>query len=36
MKSGDSFGELALKSNVKRTATVICLRDTHFLIINKI
>ncbi|KAI9197507.1 uncharacterized protein BJ171DRAFT_221852 [Polychytrium aggregatum] len=35
LKSGDSFGELALLQNVKRAATVITLMDTEFLRVNK-
>ncbi len=35
MKSGDSFGELALMSNAKRNATIITSTDTHFLLIGK-
>ena len=36
LKSGDSFGELALlSSNSKRNATIVTYTDTHFLLIGK-
>ena len=35
LKSGESFGELALISNSRRNATVVAARDCHFLLIGK-
>ncbi|KAI9199622.1 uncharacterized protein BJ171DRAFT_205291 [Polychytrium aggregatum] len=35
LKTGDSFGELALLQNVRRSATVITLMDTELLRVNK-
>jgi len=35
LNTGDSFGELALISNAKRNATVLAVRDCHFLLIGK-
>jgi len=35
MEAGESFGELALKNNTPRSATVICAADCEFLIITK-
>jgi hypothetical protein len=35
LEGGGSCGELALKEGKPRMATLICLKRTHFLIINK-
>ena len=35
LKSGDSFGELALITDQPRIATVKCIKDTHFAVIKK-
>ena len=35
LRSGQSFGELALISNKPRAATIKCLTDSHFLVLQK-
>ena len=35
MHSGDSFGELALKNNAPRAATIHCKTKSSFAVINK-
>lgn len=35
LRKGDSFGELALVRRSQRTATVVCLENTEFLVIDK-
>jgi len=35
MKEGDVFGELALISMKKRAATVTCLTDCHFAVLDR-
>ena len=35
MFAGDSFGELALLHDIKRTATIICKGDAEFLRVDK-
>ena len=35
LKAGDSFGELSLIKNSLRTATIICLENSHFAVLNK-
>ena len=35
LKSGGSFGEIALKQTMRRTATIICSRNSHFITITK-
>ena len=35
LKSGDGFGEIALISNSKRTATIVCREDCHLLVLSK-
>lgn len=35
LRTGDSFGELALLKNSKRLASIICREDCHFGIIDK-
>ena len=34
-KSGQSFGELALINNIKRSATITALEDSHFATLDK-
>ena len=34
-KEGDCFGELALKNEAKRSATVWTLEDSHFAVLEK-
>jgi CRP-like cAMP-binding protein len=34
-KQGDAFGEIALITNQKRTATIVCKEDCHLLALNK-
>ena len=36
MKEGESFGEIALTKNIKRTATVLCREDTHLAFLSKV
>jgi CRP-like cAMP-binding protein len=33
--NGEAFGELALINNKPRSATIVCLEDTHFAILKK-
>ncbi|KAI8806092.1 hypothetical protein BJ742DRAFT_818495 [Cladochytrium replicatum] len=35
LRSGDSFGELALLNNVRRAATIITLEETEFLVVHR-
>lgn len=35
LRTSDSFGELALLKNSKRLASIICLEDCHFGVIDK-
>lgn len=35
LRAGDSFGELALLKNQKRLASIVCLDDCHFGVIDK-
>lgn len=35
IRSGGSFGEIALRTEGQRTATIVCKRDCHFAVINK-
>lgn len=35
LRTGDSFGELALLKNNKRLASIICVEDCHFGVIDK-
>lgn len=36
LKSGDSFGEVAIRhKDARRTATIVCKEDSHFIIISK-
>ena len=35
IKTGDSFGQLALMENKPRAATIICRENTHFAILEK-
>lgn len=36
MKSGDSFGELALLSDNPRAASIKCLTDCHFAVLDRL
>lgn len=36
LSDGDTFGEIALLEDVKRTAQCVCSKETQFLILNKI
>lgn len=35
IKKGDIFGELALISNKKRAATITCMTDCHFAVLDR-
>ena len=35
MRKGDSFGEIALVQKCRRSATVVCMEYTEFLVIDK-
>lgn len=35
LRAGDSFGELALMKNQKRLASIVCMEDCHFGVIDK-
>ena len=35
IKTGDSFGQLALMENKPRSASIICKEDCHFAILDK-
>jgi CRP-like cAMP-binding protein len=35
LKSGDTFGELALLNDKPRAATITCITDCHFAILGK-
>ena len=34
LNKGDTFGELALICNIKRTSTVVCLKDSEFIVLD--
>ena len=35
LQPGDSFGELALRQNMPRTATILCKEETHFGVLGR-